>query len=141
MSKRPSAKSHSSQKSKRQKATALTIGAPSVDDNRLQTDSNPTSSVLSERILNAQHSLSSLCIRVFSQHFPIFADEEHWKSYTTKWFEVLPEPLLLRIFALLKVQRPGYLNHATITTVRPLLECRDMFSYNLPASTLCGGPR
>lgn len=107
----------SSQSEKRQRSSALIIGAPSADDNRLQTDNNPSSSALSERPLNVLHPLSSLCIRVFSQNFPVFADEEHWKPYTTKWLEVLPEQILLRIFTLLKLERPGFLNHATITTV------------------------
>lgn len=120
--KRPNA-SHSSQQTKKRrktkgKATDLIIGAPSADDNRLQSDNNPSSSALSIRTLNTQHSLSSLCIRVFSKHFPRFVGESYWSSFTSKWLEVLPEPLLLRIFALLKVEHPGFLSHAVITTVR-----------------------
>ncbi|KAH8119825.1 RNI-like protein [Phellopilus nigrolimitatus] len=109
----PSASAH---KSKRQKSNFV-IGAPSADDLRLPSETISSSSALSVRNLRQPfpHSLVSICIRVFSEHFQEFCDENRWES-TKKWLEIVPDAVLPRLFTALKMRHPGRLNHAVITT-------------------------
>lgn len=94
------------------------IGAPSIDDRRAPSECNPSSSALSVRELKQQRPppLTSLCIRVISDYFALFSDEDHWDS-TRRWLQIIPETLLPALFATLKTHHPRRLNHASITTV------------------------
>ncbi|KAL5494902.1 hypothetical protein ACEPAI_364 [Sanghuangporus weigelae] len=95
----------------------ISIGAPSADDRRFPSENNPSSSALSTRVVKQRRApaLAGLCIRIFTEHFAEFSDEEHWES-TRTWLKILPDSVLPNLFSALKAQHPRRLNHAVITT-------------------------
>ena len=104
------------------KKRKLVIGAKTVDDDLLtpQTQSSaPSSSAWSTRVLPLDRipSLSTLCLRVFSDNLQKLAQNHDTFGTTRAWLKALPDSTIPRLFATLRTSCPDILSNAFIVAV------------------------
>ncbi|KAL0580289.1 hypothetical protein V5O48_001706 [Marasmius crinis-equi] len=99
------------------------FGAPSKDDEQSSTAyrlNNPSSSSSSSRHVNplgnAIPSLSTLCARRFASCYEkIRGNDELWQP-TIPYLQLIPDPIVPKLFAMLVAACPSFLDHAVIAT-------------------------
>ncbi|KAH9944443.1 RNI-like protein [Epithele typhae] len=97
------------------------IGQPTPDDDVPIAQSQaeaPSASALSIRTVAPEHvsSLSTFCIRSFTQSFQRLSGEEDVWDDARLWLKELPDALLQRVFTALRQTCPTFLHHGFIAT-------------------------
>ncbi|KZT21647.1 RNI-like protein [Neolentinus lepideus HHB14362 ss-1] len=119
MSKRSvsAAGSSSSRPAKRRRTGGLpAFGAATEDDIQPTQTDVPSSSVLSTRILPPDYIplLITLCARVFVANIRMLAKDEDTWAATREWLKVVPDPMIPKIFSMLRTSCPTVLSHGFI---------------------------
>ncbi|TFK57375.1 RNI-like protein [Heliocybe sulcata] len=117
MSKRSGSAAGSSRPAKRRRTGGVpAFGAPTEDDTFPTQTDVPFSSALSTRTLTPDHvpTLTTLCARVFVANIRKLAkDEETWAA-TREWLKAVPDPIIPKIFSMLRASCPTVLSHGFI---------------------------
>jgi hypothetical protein len=106
---------------KRRLGTSLAFGAPSESDLPSAQQNNPSSFALSTRTFPTASipALTTLCARVFVSNVRNLAEDPagHVWRRTRRWLKALPDPLVPKVFAMLKASCPMVLSDAFISAV------------------------
>lgn len=102
------------------------FGAPTEADTSLNNQrANPSSSQSSTRRLPVETvpALTTLCARKFVVSFVKLRNNEAVWGGVARHLQILPDHIVPKVFAMLRAERPTYLKHELITTVRSLRSC------------------
>ncbi|KAL0950951.1 hypothetical protein HGRIS_007703 [Hohenbuehelia grisea] len=105
-------------KKKKTKTISSGIGEPSEDDLPSARNNNPFIFASSTRpvIASVLPPLSSLCVRVFAENIQkLYGNSTTW-PIAAHYLKILPDPLLARVFAMLRMVCPTLLSAEFVTT-------------------------